>query len=93
MKPAAFLVNTARGPIVDEKALYEALKFGVIAGAGLDVFEDEPKLYPGLSTLPNVVLTPHIASATKEAREEMSAIAAQNIIAFFETGKPLNPVM
>jgi len=93
MKPTAFLVNTARGPIVDEKALYGALKSGVIAGAGLDVFEDEPKLYPGLSTLPNVVLTPHIASATKEAREEMSAIAAQNIIAFFETGKPLNPVV
>ncbi|TSC56279.1 MAG: lactate dehydrogenase-like oxidoreductase [Parcubacteria group bacterium Greene0714_21] len=81
MKPTAYLVNTARGAIVDEKALVKALKEQWIAGAALDVFENEPKLAPGLAKLQNVILTPHIASATKETREKMAELAAQNIIA------------
>jgi D-3-phosphoglycerate dehydrogenase len=92
MKPTAFLINTARGPIVDEVALVEALKKGVIRGAGLDVFENEPSLAPGLAALPNVVVTPHIASATEEARRDMATMSAGNIIAVL-SGKPaLNPV-
>ncbi len=81
MKNTAFLINTSRGPVVDEKALVVALKKGVIAGAGLDVFEFEPKLAPGLAKLKNVILTPHIASGTYEARNEMSLLAAKNILA------------
>ena len=81
MKKTAFLINTSRGPVVDEKALYQALKRKQIAGAGLDVFEFEPKPVAGLTKLSTVVLTPHIASATVEARNEMSMLAAQNIIA------------
>lgn len=92
MKPTSFLVNTSRGPVVDEKALVEALKKNVIAGAGLDVFEFEPKLAKGLAKLPNVVLTPHIASASLEARNEMAEVVANNIIDFFETGKARNAV-
>ncbi len=92
MKPTAYLVNTSRGPVVDEKALAQALKKKQIAGAGLDVFEFEPKLAPGLDRLSNAVLTPHIASATYEAREEMSALAAKNIIAVLHGKKPLTPV-
>ncbi|MBI1961564.1 MAG: D-glycerate dehydrogenase [Parcubacteria group bacterium] len=80
MKPTAVLVNTARGPVVDERALVAALKAKKIAGAALDVFEFEPRLAPGLAKLPNVVLTPHIASATVEARAQMGSIAAQNIL-------------
>jgi glyoxylate reductase len=92
MKRSAFLVNTARGPVVDEKALVAALKNGTIRGAALDVFEFEPKLVPGLSKLKNVILNPHIASARENARNEMATIAAQNIIDFFEGRVPRNAV-
>lgn len=92
MKPTAFLLNTSRGPVVDEVALVNALKRGVIAGAGLDVFENEPALAPGLADLPNVVITPHIASATKPAREGMAVLAAQNIIDFLDGKVPQNKV-
>ncbi|MDP2593133.1 MAG: D-glycerate dehydrogenase [bacterium] len=92
MKKTAYLINTSRGPVVDEAALVEALKKGIIAGAGLDVYENEPKLAEGLSELQNVILTPHIASATEYAREEMSRLAADNLIAFFEGKEPPNAV-
>ncbi len=80
MKRTAYLINTSRGPVVDEKALVQALKKKQIAGAALDVYEHEPKLASGLTKLKNVVLTPHTASATVEARTAMSELAAQNII-------------
>jgi len=92
MKETAILINTSRGPIVDERALIEALKAKKIAGAGLDVYENEPNLTPGLTDLPNVVLTPHTASATHEARSAMSRIAAENIIAVLEGKQPPNLV-
>ncbi len=84
MKPRSFLVNTSRGPVVDEHALENALTTGIIAGAALDVFEFEPQISSGLIALQNVILTPHIASASIEARSQMSEIAAQNIIDFLE---------
>ena len=92
MKKTAFLVNTARGPIIDEVALVEALKNKTIAGAGLDVFEFEPKLTKGLVKLENVILTPHIASASDTARNEMSTLVAQNVIDFLEGKVPPNKV-
>lgn len=92
MKPSALLVNTSRGPVIDEKALVEALKNKTIRGAGLDVYEYEPKLVPGLAKLENVVLTPHIASARESARIEMATISANNIIDFFEGRVPRNKV-
>jgi glyoxylate reductase len=92
MKNTAFLINTARGPVIDELALVEALENGIIKGAGLDVYEFEPKISEGLIKLPNVVLTPHIATARESARNDMSKLAAQNIIDFFETGKATFPV-
>lgn len=92
MKPTSFLVNTSRGPVVDEKALTKALKEGVISGAGLDVFEFEPKLSPGLVKLQNVILTPHIASASIEARDQMAEITANNVIDFMEGRVPRNIV-
>jgi glyoxylate reductase len=92
MKNSAYLVNSSRGPVIDEKALVEALKEGVIKGAALDVFEEEPKLAPGLAELENVVITPHIASATEETRGKMSEMAAQNIIAFLDGKEPPNEV-
>lgn len=88
MKKTAYLINTSRGPVVDEKALVQALKRKQIAGAGLDVYEFEPKLAPGLAKQENVVLTPHIASATIEARSEMSLDAAENILAVLHGRKP-----
>ncbi len=92
MKKTAFLINTSRGPVVDEKALVTALQKGVIAGAGLDVYEFEPKLTRGLTKLPNVVLTPHISSARESARNEMAQIASNNIIDFFEGRVPRSKV-
>ena len=92
MKPSSFLINTSRGPVIDEVALVKALQTGVIRGAGLDVFEFEPKLTKGLIKLPNVILTPHISSARESARNEMATLAAQNIIDFFDSGKPKNQV-
>ncbi len=93
MKKTAYLINTSRGPVVDEVSLVAALQNGVIAGAGLDVYENEPALAPGLAELPNVVLTPHTASATMKARGEMAELAAQNIIDFFEGKEPKNKVV
>lgn len=90
MRPHAYLINTARGPVVDEVALVEALRAKTIAGAGLDVFEHEPVLAPGLASLENVVLTPHIASASRETRARMAEIAARNIIAACEGRVPPN---
>ena len=81
MNKHALLVNTSRGPVIDEKALVTALKQKSIAGAALDVFENEPTIHAGLKNMPQAVLTPHIASATTEAREAMSVIAAKNILA------------
>jgi glyoxylate reductase len=81
MKPTAYLINTARGPIVDERALVLALREGRIAGAGLDVFEDEPSMAPGLADLDNVVVLPHIASASRDTRNKMATMCAENAIA------------
>ena len=92
MKPSAYLINTSRGPVIDEKALVEALKNKTIKGAGLDVFEEEPKMAPGLAELDNVVLTPHTASATEETRCAMSELAAKNIIEVLEGREAITPV-
>ena len=92
MKTEAILINTARGPVVDEDALVGALRSGVIAGAGLDVFEDEPQLAPGLAELPNTVLLPHVGSATVRVRSEMARLSALNAIAIAEGRLPLHPV-
>jgi len=92
MKPTATLVNIARGGIVDDAALAEALRTRRIAAAGLDVFEGEPQVHPGLLAVPNVVLTPHIASATLPTRLAMAQLAADNLIAFFAGRGPLTPV-
>lgn len=91
MKRSAFIINTARGAIIAESDLVKALQEGMIAGAGLDVFENENSVSTTLRLTDNVILTPHIASATNEAREEMSRIAAENIIAVLSGKKPLNP--
>lgn len=92
MKPNAIIINTARGPVVDEQALYDALRDGKIAGAGFDVYENEPFLTPGLEKLDNVVLLPHIGSATYETREKMSEMVALNVIAALEGKVPPNLV-
>jgi gluconate 2-dehydrogenase len=89
MKPTATLVNIARGGIVDDAALAQALREGRIAAAGLDVFEGEPRVHPDLLDLPNVVLTPHIASATVATRKAMADLAADNLIRFLTEGRPL----
>ena len=92
MKPTATLVNIARGGIVDDAALAQALRERRIAGAGLDVFEGEPAVHPGLLELSNVVLTPHIASATLPTRLAMADLAANNLIGYLVMGKPLTPL-
>ncbi len=92
MKPSAFLINTARGPVVEERALERSLKNKTIAGAALDVFEFEPKVSSVLKKMPTVILTPHIASASDTARNQMAEIAAANIIDFFEGRQPRNSV-
>ncbi|MGJ7531296.1 2-hydroxyacid dehydrogenase [Variovorax sp. GB1P17] len=92
MKPTATLINIARGGIVDDAALAVALREKRIAAAGLDVFEGEPKVHPDLLTVPNVVLTPHIASATVPTRRAMADLAADNLIAWFSGKGPLTPV-
>lgn len=90
MRPTAFLINVSRGPVVDENALLEALRAGTIAGAGLDVYEREPLLTPGLTDLSNVVLLPHIGSATIETRTRMAELAAENLLAGLARGLPPN---
>jgi len=92
MKPTAILVNTARGGVVDDAALVEALGAGCIAGAGLDVFEGEPKVHPGYLELKNVVMTPHIGSATRATRMTMCRTAMENMIAVLEGREPPNLV-
>ena len=85
-------MNIARGGIVDDAALAEALRAGRIAAAGLDVYEGEPAVHPGLLSVPNVVLTPHIGSATAATRLAMANLAADNLIGFFHGKGPHNPV-
>jgi glyoxylate reductase len=92
MKSTAYLINTSRGPVVDEKALVVALKAGRIAGAGLDVYEHEPHVEPELLRLPNVVLTPHTGSAVAELRQEMAMIVVDNILAVMDGRRPPNCV-
>ena len=92
MKPTAVLINTSRGPVVDEKALVSALKQKRIAAAGLDVFEKEPKLTPGLTKLDNAVLLPHIGSATNDTRGQMAVLAAKNAIVMLKGKRPPNIV-
>lgn len=90
MKPSAFIINTARGKIVDEEALVQALTSRKLAGAGLDVFENEPQIHPTLIGMENVVMAPHIASATAETRLRMAELAAENLLAAFDGRRPPN---
>ena len=92
MRPTAFLINTARGPIIDEGALVDALKTGVIAGAGLDVYEQEPAMHSGLAQLKQVVLLPHLGSATLHARVQMGLVCLENIQAVLDGHPPLNRI-
>jgi lactate dehydrogenase-like 2-hydroxyacid dehydrogenase len=92
MRRGAFLINTARGTLVDEAALVEALRAGTIAGAGLDVYETEPELAPGLAELENAVLLPHLGSATTETRIAMGERAVENLVAFFDGRAPRDRV-
>jgi glyoxylate reductase len=92
MKHTAYLVNTSRGPVVDEAALAEALEKKQIAGAALDVFENEPKAHPALLPRKDVILTPHIASASIDTRTKMAVMAANNVVAFFEGRRPPNTI-
>ncbi len=93
LKPTALLINTARGAVIDEPALLEALQAGLLRGAALDVFEKEPHLTPGLSELTAVILTPHVASATLETRSAMAELAAQNVLAVLHGKAALTPVV
>ena len=90
MKRTAFLINTSRGPIIDEPALARALSEGRIAGAGIDVYENEPKIERALLTMDNVVLTPHLGSAVMELRETMAHVVVDNIAAIAEGREPPN---
>ena len=92
MKPTAYLINTSRGPVIDEEALVRALKEGTIAGAGLDVYENEPEFAPGLAELDNAVIVPHIASATIWTRTKMALMAAENLLAGLKGETPPNLV-
>lgn len=92
MKPTAYLINTARGPVVDESALVRALQAGRIGGAGLDVYEAEPRIAAGLADCPNTLLLPHLGSATRDTRAAMSRIAAENLVAVLEGKRPAHPV-
>jgi glyoxylate reductase len=92
MRPGAYLVNTARGPVVDEAALVDALEAGRLAGAGLDVYEHEPEVHPGLLARDDVLLLPHLGSATIETRTAMAMLAAENAIAVLEGRRPQTPV-
>ena len=92
MKRSAYLINTSRGPVVDEAALAWALKNHLIAGAALDVYEEEPKVHPDLLSLENVVLAPHLGSATTETRTAMADLAVRNAIAVLTGQPPLTPV-
>jgi glyoxylate reductase len=92
MKRSAYLVNTARGPVVDEEALAWALKEHLIAGAALDVYEREPEVFAGLLDLENVVLAPHLGSATRETRTAMADLAVSNVLAVLQGRPALTPV-
>jgi glyoxylate reductase len=92
MKRSAYLINTTRGPVVDEAALAWALGKGLIAGAALDVYEREPEVHPDLFALENVVLAPHLGSATVETRTAMADLAARNVLAVLAGQPPLTPV-
>jgi len=93
MKRGTYVVNTSRGPLIDEEALCDALAAGHLRGAALDVFENEPAVNPRLLTMPNVVIVPHIGSATDEARNAMARAAATSIVEFFRGARPQNAVI
>ncbi len=93
MKPGAYLINTSRGALVDEDALCDALDSGQLRGAGLDVYEHEPEVNPRLLSMKNVVILPHIGSATEEARNAMARIAATNVLRYLQGGSPLHRVV
>jgi glyoxylate reductase len=92
MQPTAILVNSSRGPVVDEAALADALEEGSIFAAGLDVYEEEPEVHPKLLELENVVLAPHIGSASIETRDRMAELAAENLVAVLRGEEPMTPV-
>jgi glyoxylate reductase len=92
MKPSAFVINSARGPIVDEEALVQALQSGRLAGAGLDVFEDEPRVHPALIAMDNATLSPHVGSATAETRLRMALLASENLLPALHGQRPPNLV-
>ena len=93
MKRSAYLINTARGPVVDEEALAWALQQRLIAGAALDVYEQEPKVHPDLLPLENVLLVPHLGSGTTETRTAMATLAADNVVAVLSGRPPVTPIL